>query len=69
MPKQITGMDIVWVEHDLVCKAIDMMEIAFDEELRFNEKYTLGFIEGVSRMAKALKEILAEGEDGDTGSD
>ena len=60
----VTKMDIVKTEHDLICSAIECLEIddISSKRAHYDEKYALGYIAGVNDMAKALEQILEEDE-------
>lgn len=60
MPNEIKKIDIVKTEHDLTCYIIEKIQLAQERGLDIKQDWNLGYIAGVSDMAKKLIEILEE---------
>lgn len=60
MPNEIKKIDIVKTEHDLTCYIIEKIQLAQERGLDIKQDWNLGYISGVSDMAKKLIEILEE---------
>ena len=63
MPNELTKMDIVKTEHDLTCYIIEKIQLAQERGLDIKQDWNLGYIAGVTEMAKNLIEIMEEEND------
>ncbi len=60
MPNELTKMDIVKTEHDLTCYIIEKIQLAQERGLDVKQDWNLGYIAGVSDLARALIDCLEE---------
>ena len=60
MGNTINKMDIVKTEHDLTCYIIEKIQLAQVQGLDIKQDWNLGYIAGVTEMAKKLIEIMEE---------
>ena len=70
--KQLTRLDIICAEHDLIGSAINVLEYEFYNNIESNGYKTkeslYAYIAGVRKMADAIRELL-KGEFGDYEDD
>ena len=53
----ITKLDVVRVEHDLVCGVLDRLKIMMDNHVAVNADAVLAYIDGLRAMAAELMRI------------
>ena len=58
--RNLTKMDIVKTEHDLICKILDSINEVQKENCNFNMDTVIPYIDGVRSMAEALMDLLEE---------
>lgn len=60
MPNELTKMDIVKTEHDLISKCIDLTNHVIDNGVSVRTEYIVRYIDGIHTMAEALMDLLEE---------